>query len=150
MSDTARSIANLRGSADIVDRLLARTKRVGECWIWTAPSDYNPRVWLDDKTCSVRRLLYVGLIGPLSDNARLTPACTGVQCVNPHHCHALPPGNKRELSRAARRAAAKPVAAKTVVVPAPAPVVIQLTPRWADGTHKSWGNAFTAAPRASI
>lgn len=139
--------------AAIVERLMARTKRVGECLIWDGPAgDDHPRAVVDGKNRSVRRLLYAELIGPFPDEMRLKPVCANPMCVEPRHFRLLPPGNKRDLARAQRQAAAvaKPVPEKAVTVTdvqAPEPAAESVAPAfWDDGTPRSTGNAFTAAP----
>ena len=153
-----------------VERLQARTKREGDCWIWQgAQEDQRPRVWIGDKTFSVRRLLYAELVGPVPDDSRMKSTCGNPQCVNPHHCRTEPPGKKREIERAAKRAAklaaskpvaekpavAKPVAkpaaaqpAAVVAAPAPAPAPARVSFVFDGSEHGI--NAFTAAPRAIL
>jgi hypothetical protein len=85
------TIARRRRQRPLVERLAERTDKSGgpdACWIWTGSyGQYNqPCMWQDNKTASVRRVVWELETKSKPEKHRLvTVTCGDSRCVNPKH-----------------------------------------------------------------
>jgi hypothetical protein len=70
-----------------VERLLAKTDRSGECWLWTAGKQTHGygTVWHKGRKCLAHRVAYELLVGPVPGGLELDHLCRVPACVNPDH-----------------------------------------------------------------
>lgn len=81
----------------LFDKLMRRTDRSGDCWLWTGPLNrqgyatlgYPPR---SGKTTSLQRAVYRELVGDIPDGYHVHHTCGVRHCGNPAHLRAIPAG----------------------------------------------------------
>lgn len=74
-----------------MEELLARTERVGECWVWQgykSPRGYGYLI-RDGVRYSAHRFFYLSLVGPIKPGTELDHLCRNHACVNPDHLEAV-------------------------------------------------------------
>lgn len=79
------------------EKILARTDRTGDCWLWTGyvrkdgygvlPQKVDGRV----TPLYAHRLSYEAFVGPIADGQQIDHLCRVRNCVNPAHLEAVAP-----------------------------------------------------------
>lgn len=75
----------------IMDRIQARTKRDGDCWVWTGPTSGNGRgggygrMSLNGQTVCVHRVVYTHYFGYVPGKKQIDHVCCNRLCLNPAH-----------------------------------------------------------------
>lgn len=77
------------------ERILQRTDRSGECWLWTGQLDQAgyAKVKIDGRMQKGHRVAYQAWVGPIPEGLQLDHLCRVRRCVNPAH---LEPVTNRE------------------------------------------------------
>lgn len=88
-------------------RLLRRSDRTGECWLWTGattPNGYG-RLTVDGIGWLAHRLAYEVWVGPIPDGMHLDHLCRVRLCIRPEHLEAVTQTeNNRRISGGVCRA----------------------------------------------
>lgn len=75
----------------IIDRILSRTKREGDCLIWTGPTSGTGRgggygrMCLSGQTVAVHRVVYTHYFGYVPGKKQIDHKCRNRLCLNPAH-----------------------------------------------------------------
>ncbi|MDL5205070.1 HNH endonuclease signature motif containing protein [Streptomyces sp. ALI-76-A] len=90
---STRSLPRLTGTP--LERIMQRTDRTGECWLWRGRlnKDGYAEHKLHGRTHMAHRTTYESLVGPIPDGMQLDHRCRVRHCVNPAH---LEPVTSRE------------------------------------------------------
>ena len=90
-------------------RLLSKTRREGECWIWTAAT-WKTRggygaVWYRGRKSRAHRVMWELTQGPIPEGMEIDHTCGRADCVCPSHLRLCEPRSNRRLQwvRKARR-----------------------------------------------
>ena len=94
--------------ANTLERLLSRTERSGDCWIWTGPKDkygYG-RVGLQNKVMTAHRAVWILTNGPIPEGLQVCHDCPSGDnpaCVNPSHMFlGTKTDNQRDMANKSR------------------------------------------------
>lgn len=83
-----------RADIPLRERLLRKTDRSGECWIWLGGKDANGygQLKISGKTSYTHRLSYEAFIGPIPESLVIDHLCRIHACLNPQHLEAVTSG----------------------------------------------------------
>lgn len=98
--------------SELLERLMARSDRSGECWLWIGyvdPYGYA-NIKVDGHYKKAHRVAYELLVGPIPDGHQIDHLCRVRKCINPAH---LEPVTARENTMRSPIALAAVNAAKT-------------------------------------
>ena len=75
----------------LLERLLQKTDRSGECWLWTASLTTRGygKVRVNGRYCTAHRVAYELLLGPVPEGLELDHLCRVRRCINPAHLEAV-------------------------------------------------------------
>lgn len=93
------SCSNLsRGGAVSQERILARVRVEGDCWLWTGTRNGAGYGIIKhfDKRVRAHRASYEAFVGPIPEGLFVLHSCDTPPCVNPAH---LSPGTKGDNAR---------------------------------------------------
>lgn len=89
--------------SDVV-RLWKRTRRVGQCRVWTGACNggtkavHYPYARVGGRVVGVHRVMYEHYVGPIPPGHDVHHVCPQTRCVNPNHLQAVP-GRAHEGTR---------------------------------------------------
>ncbi|MFF5842171.1 HNH endonuclease signature motif containing protein [Streptomyces massasporeus] len=86
-------------STKVRERILRRTDRSGECWLWTGPLDRHgyAEIKISGRQRLAHRVAYETFIGPIPDGLVIDHRCRVRHCQNPDHLE--PVTNRENLLR---------------------------------------------------
>lgn len=78
----------MMGVMPTVEEILAKCEPYGECMLWTGGLVHGggqPRIWVDRKPMSGRRIVFVQARGEIIEGMRIGLQCGERLCLNPEH-----------------------------------------------------------------
>lgn len=76
---------------ETIAKIISRTRREGECLLWTGPTSGNGRgggygrMSLDGQTVAVHRVMYTNVFGFVPSKKQIDHKCRNRLCCNPEH-----------------------------------------------------------------
>lgn len=72
-------------------RILRRTDRSGECWLWLGRLNYKGygQMTVRKRSLAAHRVSYEAFVGPIPDGLEIDHLCRVRRCVNPQHLEAV-------------------------------------------------------------
>lgn len=93
--------------ATVIDRIMQRTDRSGECWLWTGFLDrygYG-QISVNNRREKAHRVAYTAFVAPIPDGLVIDHICRVRHCVNPVHLEPVShaENSRRGIARCARQ-----------------------------------------------